>query len=171
MDHARENRGVILPDPLTNEEACILSKVSFSYIYIAAREELELLTGSYNLRVDTKGRLAIKSIILIGEDEYFLLVWPPKKGMEESKEGRALLIFPKRYFYSLIADVKEMYGEKGNKLILSLLKTAFRSEVDGQGRILIARPLLKAVGIDREELPCSVIVSGCGNHLEVRKAD
>ena len=115
-----------------------------------------MFLGEFEYKIDEKGRVLI-----------------PPKFRKELKEGVVLTTGPEKCIiaYALsewkkVADTLTTTGpvspSKLRRLNRAIFATAFRLEIDGQGRIALPAPLRQYAGIEDE-----VVVAGVNNYLEL----
>jgi MraZ protein len=126
---------------------------------------VEAFTGSFNHKIDAKGRLSLPSEFRKILESAELKVTPdPKK--------ECLMVFANEGFTQWVDSLFESRGgySPSNSLMFrqrtmlnSLAKSA---EIDGSGRILLNAAQREAVGLDRE-----VVIVGNEDHFQIWDAD
>ncbi len=123
-----------------------------------------LLSGTYQCKVDSKGRLIIpsglrkdlSSVI----DEGFVL-----KTSFFLKEQPCLELYPMTQWNTMVeAMVKKLTSMNGNdrKVLRRIMAGVRKVEVDASGRILIPKDLIEVVGITKD-----IVLTGIGNMIEL----
>ena len=119
-----------------------------------------MFTGTYRVRVDEKGRLAIPAAFRkqLPEGSFVSL------GLDN-----VLAIYPPELWAALANDLlSPLPGPDQRALARTLYSLSEAFEPDGQGRIILRPEQRRLAGIDS---PSSVVVIGSGSRVEVWQED
>lgn len=117
-----------------------------------------VFTGSYQLSVDDKGRLAIPARLRqrlcdeYGPTVYVTKGWKP-----------CLEIHPARAFHDIVEQIRQMPDQDAAETLkLTYIGRAVEAELDRQGRVMLPPLLRSAAGVDGK-----VVLVGMGNRFDV----
>ena len=117
-----------------------------------------MLIGEHSHNLDTKGRVSIPSKFRDDLGGTFVL----SKGVNE-----CLSAYSKEAWEDFQAELMELKGADGRKLLRFFFSGATECEIDAQGRILVPPILREYAHLQRE-----VIIAGVSDHMEIwNKAD
>ncbi len=114
-----------------------------------------MLIGSYKHSIDAKNRMRIPSKFKneLGSDCIIT------KGVKNN-----LFVFSKEQFNSLYEKMVNLplFDEEAQKPVRKFLSSAFETEEDGQGRVLLSKELANFAGITK-----NIVFVGVGNRVEI----
>lgn len=107
--------------------------------------------GKYEAKADVKGRIFIPSPYrrLLPEGERERVV------MRRDAENDCLVIFPEHVWNAKVEDFKSKLDEwdaTDQMLLMQFVSDAEWLDIDAQGRILISKKHLQAIGVDNQEV-------------------
>ncbi len=120
---------------------------------------MSLFTGEYECKLDAKGRIALPSRVKNKMPEVSGNQLIISLGLEPCLVLYPLVEYKK--IYSRIAALNE-FNEEYRKLQRNFFRRISEIEIDGAGRILIPRAMLKYANLDKE-----LILVGMGNRIEI----
>jgi MraZ protein len=119
-----------------------------------------LFTGTYRVKVDDKGRLAIPAS--------FRKQLPEGSFVSVGMDG-ALVIYPPDLWAALAKELESpLPGPEKRAMSRALYSLSEAFEPDGQGRIILRPEQRRLAGIDS---PSSVVVTGSGSRVEIWPED
>lgn len=114
-----------------------------------------MLIGTYRHSVDAKNRMRMPSKFKSALGENFVIT----KGTNQN-----LFVFSAEQFSAVYEKLMALplFDEEAQKPVRKFLASAFESEEDGQGRVLIPKELVKYANITK-----SIVFVGVGNRVEI----
>lgn len=105
------------------------------------------LTGNYEVKVDSKGRLRLPTNLLQQLPESTCKQYVLNKGM-----GKCLRLFPKAQWDSVTQEMSKFSYFKNDErnFLRAFYQLATQVEVDANDRILLSKRLMETVGISDE---------------------
>ena len=121
-----------------------------------------MLTGTYQHIIDSKGRLAIPSMLRKELGESFLIT----AGVPDKEFGSACLAaYSKKSWDNISARFNEMDREEKVRM-RPIFSLAFPYELDGQGRVLLPQNIREWAGLKK-----NVAIVGAGDSIEIWDAE
>ncbi len=120
---------------------------------------MSLFTGEYECKIDAKGRLTLPSKVKAKLPEVSGNQLVLSLGLEP-----CLVLYPLveyRKIYSRIASMNE-FNEEFRRLQRNFFRRISEVELDGAGRLLIPKTMLKYAKLEKE-----IILVGMGNRIEL----
>lgn len=107
--------------------------------------------GKYEVKADVKGRIFIPSAYrkLLPEDEKGRVV------MRKDPENDCIVLFPEKVWNAKVEDFKlklDEWNPTDQMLLMQFVSDAEWLDIDSQGRILISKKNLAAIGIGNSEV-------------------
>lgn len=114
-----------------------------------------MLIGTYRHSVDAKNRMRMPSKFKSALGENFVIT----KGTNQN-----LFVFSAEQFSVVYEKLMALplFDEEAQKPVRKFLASAFESEEDGQGRVLIPKELVKHANITK-----GIVFVGVGNRVEI----
>ena len=105
------------------------------------------LTGNYEVKVDSKGRLRLPTNLLQQLPEIDIKQFVLNKGM-----GKCLRLFPKAQWDSVTQEMSKFsyFRTDERNFLRAFYQLATQVEVDSNDRILLSKRLMETVGISDE---------------------
>ncbi len=107
--------------------------------------------GKYEAKADVKGRIFIPSnyrkLLPDGEKERVV--------MRKDAENDCLIVFPEHVWNEMVQDLKtnlDEWNPEDQMLLMQFVSDAEWLDIDSQGRILLSKKNLQAIGIDNAEV-------------------
>ena len=107
--------------------------------------------GKYEAKADVKGRIFIPSnyrkLLPDGEKERVV--------MRKDAENDCLIVFPEHVWNEMVQDLKtnlDEWNPEDQMLLMQFVSDAEWLDIDSQGRILLTKKNLQAIGIDNAEV-------------------
>ncbi|MDD5184366.1 MAG: cell division/cell wall cluster transcriptional repressor MraZ [Paludibacter sp.] len=107
--------------------------------------------GKYDAKADVKGRIFIPStyrkVLPDGEKERVV--------MRKDAENECLILFPENVWNKKVSDLQSNLDEWNpvdQLLLMQFVSDAEWLDIDSQGRILISKKNLRAIGVDNSEV-------------------
>ena len=107
--------------------------------------------GKYEAKADVKGRIFIPSnsrkLLPDGEKERVV--------MRKDAENDCLIVFPEHVWNGMVQDLKtnlDEWNPEDQMLLMQFVSDAEWLDIDSQGRILLTKKNLQAIGIDNAEV-------------------
>ncbi len=107
--------------------------------------------GKYDAKADVKGRIFIPStyrkVLPDGEKERVV--------MRKDAENECLILFPENVWNKKVSDLQSNLDEWNpvdQLLLMQFVSDAEWLDIDSQGRILISKKNLQAIGVDNSEV-------------------
>lgn len=120
---------------------------------------MSYFSGEYECKVDAKGRMVLPARIKSNLPEINTTELVVKRGFEP-----CLVLYPMvewKKVFSKVAGLNEFNKEYRN-FQRNFLRGSTEVDLDGSGRLLIPKPMMRYAGIEKE-----VVVVGMGNRVEV----
>lgn len=120
---------------------------------------MSLFTGEYECKIDAKGRLTLPSKVKAKLPEVSGNQLVLSLGLEP-----CLVLYPLveyRKIYSRIASMNE-FNEEFRRLQRNFFRRISEVELDGAGRLLIPKTMLKYAKLEKE-----IVLVGMGNRIEL----
>ena len=125
-------------------------------------DEMQLLTGMYNARIDDKGRLSLPArlrtalaaeqvVVLPGLDENHLMIMRPE-------------YFEKDFSEPILSSPMAMLDKKKRNLIRKLIAPAIYVDIDGSGRINIPPQIREKYSLPNKS---DALLLGAGYTIEL----
>lgn len=114
-----------------------------------------MLIGSYRHSIDAKKRMRMPSKFKSSLGANFIIT----KG-----SGKQLFVFSNEEFSVLYEKMISLplFDEEAQKPVRKFLSSAFETEEDGQGRVLLPKELISYAGITK-----NIVFVGVGNRVEI----
>ena len=107
--------------------------------------------GKYEAKADVKGRIFIPSnyrkLLPDGEKERVV--------MRKDAENDCLIVFPEHVWNEMVQDLKtnlDEWNPEDQMLLMQFVSDAEWLDIDSQGRILLSKKNLQAIGVDNAEV-------------------
>lgn len=120
---------------------------------------MSYFSGEYECKVDAKGRMVLPVRIKSNLPEINTSELVVKRGFEP-----CLVLYPMvewKKVFSKVAGLNE-FNKEYRSFQRNFLRGSTEVELDGSGRLLLPKPMMRYAGIEKE-----VIVVGMGNRVEV----
>ena len=107
--------------------------------------------GKYDAKADVKGRIFIPSnyrkLLPDGEKERVV--------MRKDAENDCLIVFPEHVWNKMVLELKtnlDEWNPEDQMLLMQFVSDAEWLDIDSQGRILLTKKNLQAIGVDNAEV-------------------
>jgi len=114
-------------------------------------QKMSTFIGKYEAKADVKGRIFIPS-------NYRKLLIEGDKGqivLRKDAENDCLIVFPEYVWNKMVEDLKTRLDEwnpEDQMLLMQFVSDAEWLDIDSQGRILLSKKNLQAIGVDNSEI-------------------
>lgn len=124
---------------------------------------MSLITGEFECKLDAKGRLVLPAKIKARLPETSGNQVVLMQGMEPCIVLYSVVEYRKTY--ARLAALNE-FNQEYRKLQRNFFRRVAEVDLDGAGRLLVPKPLLKYANLEKE-----VVLVGVGNRVEIWSAD
>ncbi|MBE6643185.1 MAG: division/cell wall cluster transcriptional repressor MraZ [Clostridia bacterium] len=116
-----------------------------------------MFTGEYKHSIDPKNRMFLPANMReeLGEEVFVV------KGVDT-----CIAVYPKEAWEEFTEKLNQLPEMKARRVKRTLLASAIKTKLDGQGRVLISQGHKAYAGLDK-----NVYVIGVGNHVEIWDED